>query len=94
MGSLMSLLREEGYLDIREIPGKGLCALKPFMFTWGLMVGLNRIGYDYRYCYQNLADALRALQKWDGEGDPPGPWIKRKGGGEDVLGPGALKEEF
>lgn len=70
------------FLDVREIPGLGLCVVQRFMYTCGLLVNvrINGQSYDYdaRYCYPNTRDALRDLQEWDGKGDPPGDWIKEK----------------
>lgn len=48
---------------------------------------VSRYGRGCRYCYENYRDAQNALMAWDGEGDPPGPWIKEKPSGR--LGPGA-----
>lgn len=76
-------LAAEGYTDIREIPGRGLCGLHNFMFTTGLCWGLDESGYRGRWCYQSPNQAKDALERWDGHGDPTGPWVKYKGeGGE------------
>jgi hypothetical protein len=76
---LKDLLEKEGYFEIREIDGAGVCCLKRFMFTVGLVWGADESGYIGRWCYANLADAKDALMNWNGEKDPPGPWIKYKG---------------
>lgn len=85
--NLKEYLKTEGYYEIREIPGKGLCGLNRFIFTTGLMVSLDEIGYYGRYCYANESDALKALNEWDGNGDPGGPWIKYKGRPEERSNP-------
>lgn len=54
-------------------------------------------GYRRRFCYAPGGDALRAAVKWDGEGDPPGPWIKEKSpppGPADRLNPALAREDF
>ena len=79
-------LREEGYRHVRELAGK-TCAILPFAYTTGLMVGLEPIGYERRYCYEHASDAAVALALWDGQGHPSGPWIKCKGAGVDLLNP-------
>lgn len=80
---LKKLLESEGYTDIKEINGRGLCGLYRFIFTTGLVTGLDSTGYSGRYCYSSKADALKALESWDGQEDPSGDWIKYKGkGGE------------
>jgi hypothetical protein len=69
-------------LAVREIPGRGVCAIQRFIYTTGLLTNLsfNNLSYDYtaRYCYPIATDALRALLEWDGQHDPPGDWIKEK----------------
>lgn len=69
------------YVMFTEIDGKGLCALKPFMFTVGLCIGINEHSFYGRYCYPNdrKLEAIFALGCWDGKGDPRGNWVKYKG---------------
>jgi len=77
--NLIEFLESEGYTEIREIEGRGLCGLKHFMFTTGLVYGMTKIEYEGRYCFERFSDAKEALNNWDGKGDPTGPWIKHKG---------------
>lgn len=77
---LIEYLKKEEYTNLKYINGV-LCGIRRFIFTTGLVVGLNRIGYDGRYCYESHADAVAALEKWDMNGDPDGDWIKYKGNG-------------
>lgn len=84
---LQQALRENRYFQLREIEGQGVCGLQQMLFTVGLFCHLDRTGYKYRYCYPTLLDANAAIQEWDGEGHPPGPWIKRKGQGGDMPNP-------
>ena len=79
-------LERLGYTDLHMRAGK-LCGLHRYLFTCGLVVGLDDMGYSHRYCYERHEDALAALKAWDGAGHPPGPWIKRKGAGGDLLNP-------
>jgi hypothetical protein len=80
-------LEKEGYYNLREIEGRGFCGLMKFIFTTGLVIGMNEIGYYGRYCYSSESEALEALTQWDGENDPPGNWIKYKGFGGDRSNP-------
>lgn len=72
----------ESFLGTRTIPDRGFCAVERFIFTCGLLtdVTFDGLTYDYRarYCYPLASDAMKALITWDGEGDPPGHWIKEK----------------
>lgn len=79
------------YECLRQVPGHGLCGLHKFMFTTGLVFGIDEQGYHGRYCYTQWADAWKALRAWDGTGDPSGPWIKYKGPPTERLGPGATE---
>ena len=78
---LIKFLEKEGYYGIKEVEGRGLCGLRQFIFTVGLVEGLSEHGYQGRYCYPNhlIRDAVVALAVWDGEEDPVGDWIKYKG---------------
>ena len=81
---LIDLLTEEGepYREYTVIPGKGLCALCPFIFTIGIITGITEdTAYEDRYCYprEYAADAIIALKTWDGKEHPPGNWVKYKG---------------
>jgi hypothetical protein len=84
---LKAYLETEGYYGIREIPGKGLCGLRKFIFTTGLVIGMDEVQYYGRYCYSDESDALKALNEWNGKGDPSGPWIKYKGAPEERSNP-------
>jgi hypothetical protein len=81
MAELPALWRDQ-FIATREIPGCGLCAVQRFAYTCGLLTGLRFDGHSYfyvaRYCYPNGVDALRDLAVWDGQGDPPGEWVKEK----------------
>ncbi|MCY1224458.1 hypothetical protein D9M72_366160 [compost metagenome] len=64
-----------------------MCAVKQFNYTTAVVVGLDDVGYQRRYCYEHRADAQAALAAWDGCEHPSGPWIKCKGAGIDLLNP-------
>jgi hypothetical protein len=78
-------LEKEGYFNIKKIYKIGACGLFHFAFTTGLVVGIDLLGYNGRYCYEHLADAVEALENWDGVGDPEGNWIKYKGEGGERM---------
>lgn len=76
---LKHFLENEGYSNLREVPGRGLCGTYRFLFTTGLVYGIDESGYKGRYCYETAQEAVEALSEWDGENDPGGEWIKHKG---------------
>jgi len=80
-------LEADGYRSLKEIPGKGICGLQAFVYTIGLMTGLDETGYYERFCYPHVhgVKALMALIEWDvntpeSEDMPDDKyWVKRKG---------------
>jgi hypothetical protein len=70
-----------GFIVTKQISGEW-CGVQKYMFTYGLTIGIDEFGYFCRYCYESPGEAILALLTWDGEGDPPGNWIKKKGHGE------------
>lgn len=83
----ITALEELGYFNLREIPGRGICGTHRFIFTVGLCYGIDSVGYEGRYCFENMADAKEALMIWDGVSDPDGDWIKHKGRGGEYPNP-------
>jgi len=83
---LKSFLASEGYTSLRVLEGN-VCGLHEFAFTTGLMVGLSESSYERRYCFEHAADAIKAIDNWNGKDHPGGPWIKCKGTGIDLLNP-------
>jgi hypothetical protein len=81
--NLIQYLQTEGYYEFRKVPNHGICALRNFIFTTGIIIGLNPNSYYGRYCYPYQHEASNSLKEWDGIGDPKGDWLKYKGvGGE------------
>jgi hypothetical protein len=70
---------ELGYEAVRKLDTGEWAGLMRFMFTTGLVVGLDSFGYRTRFCFKHRSDALASITAWNGSGDPPGPWIKEKG---------------
>ena len=83
---LAEMLSTSGYTDFC-VRKEQVCAVKQFNFTTAIVVGLDDVGYQRRYCYEHRGDAQAALAVWDGREHPSGPWIKCKGAGIDLLNP-------
>ncbi|PZQ77861.1 MAG: hypothetical protein DI563_02150 [Variovorax paradoxus] len=81
-----ALLEAQGYRQV-VVRNCQVCAVKDFVFTTALLVGIDPIGYSLRYCYEHAGEAEAALAEWDGTGHPGGPWIKCKGAGVELLNP-------
>lgn len=66
-----------GYTSCRTLPTGEIAGLMVNMFTTGLVI-LDEDGLNGRWCFEGYQEAFRALAAWDGQGDPPGNWIKQK----------------
>lgn len=85
---LAHIAEANDFLDIRVLAiGGKVVALQRFIYTTGLLVGVDEYSYTHRYCFPNYADAREAFATWAGAGDPPGNWIKRKGLGGEYANP-------
>lgn len=80
-------LEGQGFSAFSVCGEAGLCAVKRYNFTYGLVVDLQPLGHGRRDCYEHLSEALSALADWDGRNHPSGPWIKCKGASIDLLNP-------
>lgn len=60
------------YTHRRVLPDGRLCALHRLMFHWTMLVDIDPVGYSDRYCYATEEGAIKAIEEWDGTGDPEG----------------------
>lgn len=87
---LWQFLQANGYTSVRVFRASRapvVCAVKAFAYTTAIVVDLDLSGYERRYCFEHWNEAADALAAWDGVNHPPGPWIKCKGAGVDLLHP-------
>lgn len=80
--ALIDELEGMGYFNVRiieqgEFKGQYV-GLYRFIFTIGVIVGMDLVGYDHRYCYDSIGDAKKGLEEV-AMGRIPTGYIKRKG---------------
>ena len=67
-----------GYGSPIKMDGE-LVALGPFLYTTGIMVGMDETGYKHRFCYPDVDQAMLALLAWIGSDDEePMGYITKK----------------
>lgn len=71
---------KRGYIQPRILKTGECAGIIRFVYTWGICVGISNFGYKTRFCFDEKEEALKALSEWTGFKDPPGNWIKQKGG--------------
>lgn len=78
LGFMQWLKEECGYLSPRPLGDARWAAVRPLMYTHAIITGRmgDRTGYEDRWCYPTRAQALAAIEAWDGQGDPPVGWIR------------------
>jgi hypothetical protein len=73
----------EGSLSQRDLPNGKVLVIYQMLFTYRLCVGWqgDMTGYSRAWCYEPrfMIEAFDALATWDGDGDPPGRWLKEVG---------------
>lgn len=88
------LVEDCGYQAPRPLGDGRYACVMPLMFTAAIIVG--RIGsqatYDDRWCYHSIEEARKALEAWDGIGEPEG-WHRQPGTGRRRDG-GAPETEY
>jgi len=90
---LRDLVRDNGFLAGKLLPGNRYSAIAPMGFTTALIVGQvgDTVGCSQRYCYHGEVPALAALLLWTGEGEPTG-WHRALDGRRVAQGPDEYDE--
>jgi len=68
--TIKEFLERQYYTDITILPGDNICAIHPFIYTWGVCYGVNFDGYKGRFCFDSLVNAQGFLRGWDGKIQP------------------------
>jgi hypothetical protein len=62
------------YFALRLLPDGRIIGIHRLLFHWALHIDVHEDGYEDRYCYDGLGDAIEGFLHWTGQGDPPGGW--------------------
>lgn len=66
---------------LRRMPDGSVAGIVRFIFTYGICSHMSETEtYRGRWCHEQPAEAALAFYVWNGLSDPPGPWLKYKGG--------------
>lgn len=65
------------YLFARVLPGS-VAGLQRMLTTTALFLGVNRHGYETRYCFRDAALALMRLGELQSDDDVPDGWLARR----------------
>lgn len=70
---LIQYLETEGYFNLRVLPDGDVIGCVNMIFTVGVVLGLDRHGYDTRICYPNRTLAIAACNRLQHIDDAPLP---------------------
>ena len=95
---ILKVCEDNNYLLPTMTNHYGIICISQFLFTYGLLIKVDETGYNRRYCYSNLEDAINSLNlliqldNLEDESlipfDPPdNKWLKRKGNPYEITNP-------
>lgn len=67
-----------GYEQARQLSDGAWVAICPMMYTTAIIVDVQPLNYDHRYCFARRADAEREIARMNTIDDEPVGYIKRK----------------
>lgn len=78
-----------GYEYTRRLADGRIIGIARMRLSMAIHISTGIVGESYRYLYNldHTQDAINDVQNWDGTGDPPGLWVKKKGKDFDILNP-------
>jgi hypothetical protein len=85
---LQWLIDANGYRDPKPIGNGRYACIQPKLFTHSIAIGRigDKFGIDDFWCYPDYPSAKRALDAWDGSGEPVG-WHRHTPSGRRIAPP-------
>lgn len=88
-------LLDQGYVYPVQLKDGSWACINGFMFTVGILHGLDKSGYHDRWCYHSMSEAVLALATWTETGarEPEGwhrhtpSWRRRDEEGREWVAP-------
>lgn len=79
--SLTRVLRDQygpTYLAARRLPDGSYALLSRLFTTVAIHLGVDELGWQRRFCYQDMAECLHAWEHLQTRADEPEGWIARR----------------
>lgn len=74
---LVEYLKED-YQNVRVLEDGTIVATGELLFTRAIYIGLDRWGFEKRFCFEDRQLALSELEKLKTGNDEPSGWIARR----------------
>lgn len=93
---MQEVVDELGFSNPKILSDGRIAALVTFMFTTAIITMTKqgyRVGYEDRWCFHTEAGARKALDAWDGTGEPQG-WHRHPATGRRIDEDGKMHIHF
>lgn len=87
------LMLSRDYRNLKVFDDGRIIGIMPLLFTHAIVSDLDMYGYADRWCYHSYTDAKKALDAWDGTGEPAG-WHRHPDTGRRVNEDGTIEVRF
>ena len=73
-----AFFKRMGYLESRQLNDGSWVALVQLLFTTGICMGLNEVGWSKRYCFDDIERCRKEYEKLQSVKDVPEGWIAKR----------------
>lgn len=70
--------RDMGYATSRQLDDGTWVGLVPLLFTTGICIGLDEIGWEKRYCFEDKLKCIQEYDKLRTHDDIPMGWVAKR----------------
>ena len=70
--------KKAGYLTSRQLEDGTWVGLVPLLFTTGIVINLDEMGYERRYCFEDIRVCISEYEKLKTIDDVPVGWIAKR----------------
>lgn len=67
-----------GFMDVRQLEDGTVVGIGPLLYTTAIYVGMDLIGWNQRFCFDDLELAFSEYRKLRSGQDEPSGWIARR----------------
>lgn len=75
---LLAFLQTQGYQNLRLLDDGTIGGMLQLLYTKAIVLGLERGGWEYRYCFEEAARADLEFAKLKAVDEEPSGWVARR----------------
>jgi hypothetical protein len=77
---LVEFVKLSGYENVRVLEDETIVGTLDLLFTRAIFMGLDRTGWEKRFCFEDRSRADSEVMKLQTGDDEPTGWVARRGG--------------